>query len=298
MEKIEKMNEILDNDPKIDYIDYSNLPELTENQTTEENINIQIKNLTEIPKWEINFNSLIFFRSLNKKNPILLKKYLPILIPLLKNLSISIRSGISKLTLILFGEILNSFELTKNEKEEETNDYEMLNKIFGIILNCTFSSKTFIKNEAKNCLEKNVINNAIYENNINIIIELIDLMKNEKSIVCDNAFFVYENLIKKIKFNEINNNKIWKNLFEKIDQLNDKKRENYTKKVNKILNKIYNELKKEKFETLLKEIGLEDKILVYNSIIEKNNKKNFGSQLSFKEFRQQQKLMKKKTTEK
>jgi len=298
MNKTEKNNEILDNDPKIDYIDYSKLPELTEDQIKEENINIQIKNLTEIPKWEINFNALIFFRSLNKKNPILLKKYLPILIPLLKNLSISIRSGISKLTLILFGEILNSYEITKNEKEEEKKDYENLNKIFGIILNCTFSSKTFIKNEAKNCFEKNVINNVIYGNNINIIIEFIDLMKNEKSVVSDNAFFVYENLIKKIKFNEINNNDNWKTLFEKIDQLNEKKREIYTKKANKILVKIYNELKKEKFEMLLKEIGLEDKILIYNNIIEKNNKKNFGSQLSFKEFRQQQKLIKKKTTEK
>ena len=296
MEKIEKINEILNSDPKIDYIDYSNLPELTENQTTEENINIQIKNLTEIPKWEINFNALIFFRSLNKKNPILLKKYLPILIPLLKNLSISIRSGISKLTLILLGEILKTYEISKTENEEK--DYENLNKIFGIILFCTFSPKTFIKNEAKNCLEKNVINNVNYENNLNIIIELIDLMKNEKSVISDNAFFVCENLMKKIKFNEKNNNNEWKKLFEKIDELNDKKREIYTKKVNKILVKIYNELKKENFEKLLKEIGIENKISVYNNIIEKNNRKNFGSQLSFKEFRQQQKLLKKNTTEK
>ena len=285
MEKIEKINEILNSDPKIDYIDYSNLPELKEEQITEENINIQIKNLTEIPKWEINFNALIFFRSLNKKNPILLKK-----------LSNSIRSGISKLTLILLGEILKTYEISKTENEEK--DYENLNKIFGIILFCTFSPKTFIKNEAKNCLEKNVINNENYENNLNIIIELIDLMKNEKSVISDNAFFVCENLMKKIKFNEINNNNNWKKLFEKIDELNDKKREIYTKKVNKILIKIYNELKKEKFEKILKEIELENKISVYNNIIEKNNRKNFGSQLSFKEFRQQQKLLKKNTTEK
>ena len=277
MEKIEKINEILNSDPKIDYIDYSNLPELKEEQITEENINIQIKNLTEIPKWEINFNALIFFRSLNKKNPILLKKYIQILIPYLNKLSNSIRSGISKLTLILLGEILKTYEISKTENEEK--DYENLNKIFGIILFCTFSPKTFIKNEAKNCLEKNVINNENYENNLNIIIELIDLMK-------------------KIKFNEINNNNNWKKLFEKIDELNDKKREIYTKKVNKILIKIYNELKKEKFEKILKEIELENKISVYNNIIEKNNRKNFGSQLSFKEFRQQQKLFKKNTTEK
>ena len=298
MEKIEKINEILNSDPKIDYIDYSNLPELKEEQMTEENINIQIKNLTEIPKWEINFNALIFFRSLNKKNSNLLKKYIQILIPYLNKLSNSIRSGISKLTLILLGEILNSYEISNTENEEEKKDYENLNKIFGIILFCTFSPKTFIKNEAKNCLEKNVINNVNYENNLNVIIELIDLMKNEKSIISDNAFFVCENLMKKIKFNEKNNNNEWKKLFEKIDELNDKKREIYTKKVNKILVKIYNELKKENFEKLLKEIGIENKISVYNNIIEKNNRKNFGSQLSFKEFRQQQKLLKKNTTEK
>jgi hypothetical protein len=87
MEKIEKINEILNSDPKIDYIDYSNLPELKEEQITEENINIQIKNLTELPKWEINFNALIFFRSLNKKNSNLLKKYIQILIPYLNKLS-------------------------------------------------------------------------------------------------------------------------------------------------------------------------------------------------------------------
>jgi hypothetical protein len=297
MEKIEKVNEILNSDPKIDYIDYTNLPDLKDDEITDEKINIQIKNLTEIPKWEINFNSLIFFRSLNKKNPFLLKKYLNILIPYLNNLSNSIRSGISKLTLILLGEILNLFQFSNEE-----NDYEILNKIFFIVFHLSFSPKIFIKNEVKKIIEKNVINNNNYQNNFFIIIELIDLMKNEKNIVSENIFEVYENLIKKIDFNNNNiDKKLWKKFFIKIDELNEKKKEIYTKKFNKILLKIYNELKKEKFENILKEIEKEDeKINLYKSIIEKNsNKKNFNSQLSFKEFRQQQqKLMRLKTTEK
>jgi hypothetical protein len=145
-------------EPHLEYVDYDKLPILKEEQMKDEFIITQIPRLNEIPKWEINFSTMIYFRCLNKQNPEKLKIILPKITPFLNKLSNSIRSGISKLSMILMGEILNSFSIEKNE------DINLIKEIVGIVLHGTFSTKTFLKNTANNILKSNVVENSKYEN--------------------------------------------------------------------------------------------------------------------------------------
>ena len=264
-------------EPHLEYIDYDKLPILKEEQMKDEFIITQIPRLNEIPKWEINFSTMIYFRCLHKQNPEKLKIILPKITPFLNKLSNSIRSGISKLSMILMGEILNSFSIEKNE------DINLIKEIVGIVLHGTFSTKTFLKNTANNILKSNVVENTKYEN-FDFTTELIDLMRNEKTIISDTAYNVYQNIIKNIKLDNINNDS-WNNFFIRIEELYDKKRDIYTKKCIKILNFFIEKLGKDVFMNKLKELGKEEKISLYENWIKLGTKKNIQTKMSFKEFR-------------
>jgi hypothetical protein len=264
-------------EPHLEYIDYDKLPILKEEQMKDEFIITQIPRLNEIPKWEINFSTMIYFRCLNKQNPEKLKIVLPKIIPFLNKLSNSIRSGISKLSMILMGEVLNSFSIEKNE------DINLIKEIVGIVLHGTFSTKAFLKNTANNILKINVIENSKYEN-FDFTIELIDLMRNEKTIISDTAYNVYENIIKKVKLDNINNDS-WNNFFIRIEELYEKKRDIYTKKCLKILNFFFEKMGKDVLMNKLKELGKEEKINLYENWIKLGTKKNIQTKMSFKEFR-------------
>ena len=248
---------------------------------TDEFILTQIPKLTEIPKWEINFNTMIYFRCLNKQNPNKIKIILTKIIECLNKLSNSISSGISKLSMILMGEILNLYII------ESIQDIIIIKQIVGIVLHGTFSSKAFLKNTANNILKVNVVDNSKYEN-FDFTNELIDLMRNDKTIISDTAFNVYENIIKKINLDNINNDS-WNNLFLRIDELYEKKRDVYTKKCVKILNYFIDKIGKNVFMDKLKELGKEDKISVYENWIKLGTKK-FQSKMSFREFRKLQSI--------
>ena len=264
-------------EPHLDYVDYDKLPILKEEQMKDEFIITQIPRLNEIPKWEINFSTMIYFRCLNKQNPEKLKIILPKITPFLNKLSNSIRSGISKLSMILMGEILNSFSIEKND------DIKLIKEIVGIVLHGTFSTKAFLKSTANNILKNNVIDNSKYEN-FDFTTELIDLMRNEKTIISDTAYNVYENIIKNIKLDNINNDS-WNNFFIRIEELYDKKRDIYTKKCIKILNFFIEKLGKDVFMNKLKELGKEEKISLYENWIKLGTKKNIQTKMSFKEFK-------------
>lgn len=267
------------NGPKIEYLPYEQLPELTEDKISEEKINEAITYLHETPKWISNYESIMYFRSLNKFKPSLVKIYLPKIMDLLSKLSVSIRSGIMKITLILLGEILKNYQIENKE------DFPILNKLTYIVLHAIFNSKSFIRTEAKNILLNNVANCKQYEN-INYCIELIDLMKNDKPIISDSSYEVFEILINKINFAQIEKES-WLNLFLKIDELHDKKREIYVKKVVKILIFIKEKIGNEKLIETLNGLNKAEKYEIYEQWIKTSIKKN-TSDMSFKEFKKKQ----------
>ena len=216
---IRPMKPIKEMDQNIDYISLENLPILSEEQLSQENISSNLTKMVETPKWKLTFEAMVFFRSINKQNPSLIKNIIPQLSKYLIKLSNSIRSGISKESIILVGEIINNYI---NEKSE---DLEIIKQLLNILIQCASSNKKFIKDTSNELIKNGIIKNKNYLN-LETICIIIDLMKDKKSSVCEICYNIYEQMITDININnnDINEN-TWNTLFDKINELYSAKKE-------------------------------------------------------------------------
>ena len=278
-------------DQNIDYISPDKLPILQEKQLSQENISLNLKKMIETPKWQLTFEAMIFFRSINKQNPALIKTLLPELLNYLPKLSNSIRSGLSKEAIILVGEILSNFI-----NENTNNDLDIIKKLLYILFQSSTSNKKFIKEASMELLENGFIKNKTYFN-LDTICIIIDLMKDKKSTVSEICYKSYENLINNvdIKNGNINDN-TWNTFFDKINELYNAKKEIYTKKCVKIIEYFENGLGKSNFDELLVKLNRTDDVKNYENWIILGSKKN-STQMSFKDFIKTKKNIKDKTDE-
>ena len=272
-----------ESEQNIDYISADKLPNLSEEQLSEENISSNLTKMVETPKWKLTFDAMIYFRSLNKQNPSLIKKIIPQLTKHLIKLSNSIRSGISKESIILVGEILQFFV-----NDNSAEDLDIIKQLLNILFQSSTNNKKFIKDASNESIQNGIVNNKNYLN-LETICIIIDLMKDKKSSVCEVCFKVYEQMIKNI---DLNNKDItddtWNKFFNKINELYAAKKEVYTKKCVKIIEHVENTLKKDTFEQLLNRLNRGEEIKKYEQWILLGTKKN-STQMSFKEFRKTQK---------
>ena len=214
MEDERPIHPMKETEQNIDYISPENLVNLTDAQLSQTNISLNLSNMVENPKWHLTFDSLVFFRCINKQNPSLLKTILSELIKYLPKLSNSIRSGISKEAIILVGEILSNYI-----NENTDNDFVFIKQLLYILFQSATSNKKFIKEASIELIENGFLKNNKYYN-LDIINIIIDLMKDKKSTVCDVCYNAYDNLIKNIdiKNQDININ-TWNCFFDKINEL-------------------------------------------------------------------------------
>ena len=278
MEDERPIHPMKETEQNIDYISPENLVNLTDAQLSQTNISLNLSNMVENPKWHLTFDSLVFFRCINKQNPSLLKTILSALIKYLPKLSNSIRSGISKEAIILVGEILSNYI-----NENTDNDFVFIKQLLYILFQSATSNKKFIKEVSIELIENGLLKNNKYYN-LDIINIIIDLMKDKKSTVCDVCYNAYDNLIKNIdiKNQDININ-TWNCFFDKINELYNAKKEIYIKKCVKILEYFENNLSKDKFDELLLKLNRGDDIKKYENWIKLGSKKN-STQMSFKDF--------------
>ena len=278
MEDERPIHPMKETEQNIDYISPENLVNLTDAQLSQTNISLNLSNMVENPKWHLTFDSLVFFRCINKQNPSLLKTILSELIKYLPKLSNSIRSGISKEAIILVGEILSNYI-----NENTDNDFVFIKQLLYILFQSATSNKKFIKEGSIELIENGLLKNNKYFN-LDIINIIIDLMKDKKSTVCDVCYNAYDNLIKNIdiKNQDININ-TWNCFFDKINELYNAKKEIYIKKCVKILEYFENNLSKDKFDELLLKLNRGDDIKKYENWIKLGSKKN-STQMSFKDF--------------
>ena len=274
---IRPMKPMKETEQNIDYISLEKLPILSEEQLSQENISNNLTKMVETPKWKLTFEAMIYFRSVNKQNPSIIKNIIPQLSKYLLKLSNSIRSGISKESIILVGEILNNFI---NENPE---DLEIIKQLLNILIQCASSNKKFIKDTSNELIQNGIIKNKNYLN-LETICIIIDLMKDKKSSVCEICFNIYDQMIKNININskDINEN-IWNKFFDKINELYSAKKEIYTKKCVKILEYFKKTLNKNNFEELLNKLNRNEDIKNYEQWLILGTKKN-STQMSFKEF--------------
>ena len=278
MEDERPIHPMKETEQNIDYISPENLVNLTDAQLSQTNISLNLSNMVENPKWHLTFDSLVFFRCINKQNPSLLKTILSELIKYLPKLSNSIRSGISKEAIILVGEILSNYI-----NENTDNDFVFIKQLLYILFQSATSNKKFIKEASIELIENGFLKNNKYYN-LDIINIIIDLMKDKKSTLCDVCYNAYDNLIKNIdiKNQDININ-TWNCFFDKINELYNAKKEIYIKKCVKILEYFENNLGKNKFDELLLKLNRGDDIKKYENWIKLGSKKN-STQMSFKDF--------------
>ena len=278
MEDERPIHPMKETEQNIDYISPENLVNLTDAQLSQTNISLNLSNMVENPKWHLTFDSLVFFRCINKQNPSLLKTILSELIKYLPKLSNSIRSGISKEAIILVGEILSNYI-----NENTDNDFVFIKQLLYILFQSATSNKKFIKEASIELIENGLLKNNKYYN-LDIINIIIDLMKDKKSTVCDACYNTYDNLIKNIDIKNQDINIItWNCFFDKINELYNAKKEIYIKKCVKILEYFENNLSKDKFDELLLKLNRGDDIKKYENWIKLGSKKN-STQMSFKDF--------------
>ena len=278
MEDERPIHPMKESEQNIDYISPDKLIILTEAQLSQENISLNLTNMVENPKWHLTFDSLIFFRCINKQNPSLLKTILPELIKYLPKLSNSIRSGISKEAIILVGEILFNYI-----NENTDIDLMIIKQLLYILFQSATSNKKFIKEASLELIETGLIKNNKYYN-LDIINIIIDLMKDKKSTVCDICFNTYDTIIKNIDIkNQEINDKTWNCFFDKINELYNAKKEIYIKKCVEIIEYLENTLSKNLFDELLVKLNRADDIKKYENWLKLGSKKN-SSQMSFKDF--------------
>ena len=278
MEDERPIRPMKETDQNIDYISIDKLPLLSEEQLSQENISSHLSRLVETPKWKLTFDSMVFFRSVNKQNPSLIKKIITQLTKYLIKLSNSIRSGISKEAIILVGEILNNFI-----KENTPEDFDIIKQLLNILFQCGTSNKKFIKETSNELIQNGIVNNKTYLN-LETICIIIDLMKDKKTSVCDICFNIYDKMIKDININstDISDN-TWNKFFDKINELYAAKKEIYIKKVVKIIEYFEKTLNKNIFQDLLKKLNREEDIKKYEQWVVLGSKKN-SCQMSFKDF--------------
>ncbi len=283
MEDERPIRPMKETDQNIDYISIDKLPLLSEEQLSQENISSHLSRLVETPKWKLTFDSMVFFRSVNKQNPSLIKKIITQLTKYLIKLSNSIRSGISKEAIILVGEILNNFI-----KENTPEDFDIIKQLLNILFQCGTSNKKFIKETSNELIQNGIVNNKTYLN-LETICIIIDLMKDKKSSICELCFKVYEQMIKNInlKNTDINEN-TWNKFFDKINELYAGKKEIYTKKCVKIIEYVEKNFEKKNFDELLNKLNRSEDIKKYEQWILIGTKKN-SCQMSFKDFMRTQK---------
>lgn len=269
----------MDKESKIDYVDFNDLPVLNEKEMTHENLNEQVLKLKEIPKWEVNFNAMQFMRSLNKQNNKLIKQVLPSALPFIEKLSNSIRSGVSKLSVILLGEILHLFCF------ESQNDYGLIYEMIKIVLHCSSSNKMFIKKDSLNIL--NYCAKFEKFQTFEFATILVELMRNDNATICDNCYEVFEGIqsFVTIDTNHIDVN-VWKKFVNELENLYNKKKERYTKKCAKIINWLYDKIGIEQLKNILNQIELGDKFSFFEKCFNENSKRT-TSTMSFRDFKKQ-----------
>lgn len=269
----------------LNYVSYEELTELDSNEKQETVLGKVINNLIEVVKWNINFEALIFLRRLNKYHSNIVKQILPKIEKSINKLSNSIRSGIVVECLMFLNELFSQYCI-----EQEDNDIKTITPFVAIALHSIFHSKAFIKNQAKQLLMNTLGDNKTFAN-FSFCVELIVQMKNDKPIISDTAFDLYQKLIAKINsYNSVIASQ-WPFFFNSIDLLYDKKREIYIKKAVKIIKDLQDIISIYKFNSILKECGLEKNIETYESWLKLREKKN-TNHISIADFKKQVKQKK------
>jgi hypothetical protein len=191
----------------------------------------------------------------------------------------SIRTALSKLTLIFFNEIFSKYEfeykLNNNNNNEKIELINLLNLFVPKIINKFVFDKTFLKEEALKALN-NLSENMFYGDSLIILLKCIC---NDNINYSNISFNVLLNLIKNFEKNYLIYYENWNEIFFLMVKIYEKKKECFIKKPGKIFIEFENKIDNFREKIFDNESSCsKDKKIIINKAIEyyknKENKNN------------------------
>ena len=245
-------DEVVEDSDKPIYIDLVDLDDIKDNEIKSRVTElISVLNVDNIEKWLPQFNSIMDLRRLLKfRRPEFLKAFNEIYKSLCKQIN-SLRSGCSKIALVLMSELFS------NSKDIQLDWID--NLLPAVIAKAAFIQK-FIKEEAINVLN-NVSANMFVYHVLDILVQNVgnkNVSQSEAAFDCLCKLIDNWNEKQLVKINEL------PHIVPKIVEVYKLKKEPYNKKSLKIVMCLYEKLGKDNFEKMVNVVELESKNMIEN----------------------------------
>jgi hypothetical protein len=268
-----KNEEIDPSSKKIEYELFENLVPFKESEDFSSYTNIIISQLNDDSQWLNQYEALNTLRRLNKFADFFFNSLLSHVAPMITKLTGSIRSNLSKLSIMLIKEIFSSKNIS--------SEYFKFIKNFISAVTCQSASmKLFIKEEALASLDA-LSKNFLFFNTTTIIYLLEDV--SSKSLMqSENAYNTVLKIVENWSKDDIFSGTIysqWENVFIHLINLYSLKREPYVKRACKLTEIFQTKFGEEEFQNLLNLMTLDqtNKNLIINMISQAETKKKKNS---------------------
>ena len=249
---ISNLNEI-ENDQnllKIEYQTFENLLPFSNSEDYDKLYDIIIAYFNDDTNWLNQFEALNFLRRLNKYCPIIFNSILPNIVIFITKFTSSLRSNLSKLSIMLIKEIFYS-------KDFSSTNFKLLKNLISAVTFQSASMKSFIKEESLVSLDA-LTNNFIFHNTftLNYLIEEISsksLLQSENSF--NSSIKLIYNWTREDIFSGTNYLQ-WQGILIQIINIYSLKREPYIKRACKLLENLYTKFGEEDFQNILNSSSL------------------------------------------
>jgi hypothetical protein len=254
---------------KAEYEKFEDLKEFILDDKFEDLLNNTLKNLFDENNWYNQFEAVNDLRRLNKFHFDIFDCIFEKIVSNLAKLTSSIRSNLSKISLMLIKEFFNIRSYLRESKQS-------LKLLINCLVTQSSSMKSFIKEEALGGLDNLASNMEFYSPCIVNI--LIEECSNKSPQSSENAFNanikILNNWVKEDIFSGTNHND-WENILMRVINLHSMKKEPYLKRACRLVEVIYNKFGSEDFELLVSQLtfGESNKQHLFTIVKEGESKK-------------------------
>lgn len=180
----------------------------------------------------------------------------------------SIRSVLAKNTLVLINEIFSENVPEFDEKKNKAPVIILIKEIIPTLIMKANCNKSFIKSEAKQCLDS-LTNNMRYGDTL---ISLIQSMNSKKNQEIDLSYNLAIKLINNLNKEYFGENNFFNELMKAISGIYELKKDIYVKKIVLIIKKISEKMTQNEFNSKIDKCPKKERELIKKALDPKNNK--------------------------
>ena len=231
---------------------YENIPPFKE-ETNFVELMIKIKKLlreTKEHEWIEHVQAINYLRRLRKYQKEIFDRVmydLNIFEIILSYLN-SVRTTLSKITLVFIKELFSEYEFEYNNNDEQIELVKFIQFITPKLILKANSEKSFLKEEAINCL-KNLSKNMTYGDTLITLIK--SCIENNGNSICELSFNFIQDLLTNFDINYLIYFDYWNEFFEILIKILKMKKEPYIKKSILLIKSLESLIGKENFEKII-----------------------------------------------